>query len=81
MNAKILLLFHVHMFFTNMTTSCASESDHVKILLDLFRIDYASDIDKLTVWKAKSMLKTVVSGDLGIHQMFHIWYHRPRSLV
>ena len=46
----------------------------MKILLDLFQIDYAADIDKLTVWKAKSMLKTVVPGDLGTHQMFR-FYH------
>jgi len=49
----------------------------VKILLNLFQIDYAGDIDKLTVWKAKSMLKTVVLGDLGIHQMFQ-FYHEFR---
>jgi hypothetical protein len=46
----------------------------VKILLDLFQIDYAGDIDKLTVWKAKSMLRMVIQGDLGTHQMFR-FYH------
>jgi hypothetical protein len=74
MNATIFLLFPVHIFLQTCTTSCASKSGHVKILLGLFQIDYAGDIDKLIVWKAKSMLKTVVPGDLGTHQMFR-FYH------
>ena len=49
----------------------------MKILLDFFQIDYAGDIDKLTVWKAKSMLKTVVPGYLGIYQIFR-FYHEFR---
>jgi hypothetical protein len=75
MNVTILLLFHVHMFFTNIDNFMRSESGYVKILLDLFQIDYAGDIDKLTVWKAKSMIKTVVPGDLKIYQMFR-FYHK-----
>ena len=46
----------------------------MKILLDLFQIYYADDIDKLTVWKVKSMLKSVLPRDLGTHQMFR-FYH------
>ena len=51
--------------------------NHVKILLDLFQIDYAGDKDKLIVWKAKLMLKTIVLEDLGTHQMFR-FYHEFR---
>jgi hypothetical protein len=74
MNAPIVLLFDVHIFFETYITSCTYESGHVKILLDLFQIDYADDVDQLTVWKAKAMLKTVVPGDLGTYQMFRFFH-------
>ena len=46
----------------------------MKLLLDVFHIQYTDIEATLPAWKAKTMLKNVVSGDLAPHQMFR-FYH------
>ena len=46
----------------------------MKILLDVFHIQYIDIEATLPAWKAKTMLKNVVSWDLAPHQMFR-FYH------
>lgn len=44
---------------------------YLKMLLDLFQVQYETFEAILPAWKAKRLLKTVVCGDLAPHQMFY----------
>ena len=53
---------------------CTSSSCYLKVLLDVFHIQYANIKATLLAWRAKTLLKTAVLGDLVPHQMFQ-FYH------
>ena len=46
----------------------------LKILLDVFHIQYIDIEATILAWKAKTKLKNVVSGDLAPHQMFRFFH-------
>ena len=46
----------------------------MKILLRAFNVDIEDENDKLPAWKAKSMLKQNVIGDLAPFQMFQFYF-------
>jgi hypothetical protein len=45
------------------------------VLLDVFYIEYTNIEATLPTWRAKTLLKAVVLGDLVPHQMFR-FYHK-----
>jgi hypothetical protein len=47
----------------------------LKVLLDVFYIEYTNIEATLPTWRAKTLLKAVVLGDLVLHQMFR-FYHK-----
>ena len=49
-------------------------SGYLKVLLDVFHIQYANIEATLPAWRAKTTFKSVVPGDLAPHQMFR-FYH------
>ena len=53
---------------------CTSSSCYLKVLLDVFHIQYANIEAMFPTWRAKTLLKTVVPGDLAPHQIFR-FYH------
>lgn len=45
----------------------------MKVLLRAFNVEYEAIEDVLPQWKAKSMLKSQVAGDIAPHQMFKFY--------
>jgi hypothetical protein len=45
----------------------------MKVMLEVFRLEYVDIEDNLTKWKAKQMSKEVVIGDLAPFQMYKFY--------
>jgi hypothetical protein len=46
---------------------------YLKVFLDVFQVQYETIEATLPTWRAKRLLKIVVSGDLAPHQMFRFY--------
>ena len=69
-----MLFLFIYISSSLQFSKCTSSSSYLKMFLDVFHIPYAGIEATLSVWRAKTLLKTIVPGDLPLHQMFH-FYH------
>ena len=64
----------IYISFPFQFPKCIFFSGYIKLLLDVFHIPYTDIEATLPAWRAKTMLKNAISGDLAPHQMFR-FYH------
>ena len=55
-------------------SKCTSSSSYLNVLQDVFYVQYANIEVMLSVWRVKTLLKTVVFRNLVPHQMFHLYH-------
>ena len=74
-----MLFLFIYISLPLQFSKCTFSSGYLKVLLDMFHISYAVIEATFLAWRAKTLLKTVVPGDLPPHQMFRFYHEFSKT--